>query len=68
MVPAIDELAGGCGSAYEGESGVKALPCRLCELAPGLPARECAATLDAIDFVDDEVGAWLRRPELALLD
>ncbi|CAK0814337.1 unnamed protein product, partial [Prorocentrum cordatum] len=68
VVPAIDELAGGCGSAYEGESGVKALPCRLCELAPGLPARECAATLDAIDFVDDEVGAWLRRPELALLD
>ncbi|CAK0891073.1 unnamed protein product [Prorocentrum cordatum] len=66
--PAIDELAGGCGSAYEGESGVKALPCRLCELAPGLPARECAATLDAVDFVDDEVGAWLRRPELALLD
>ncbi|CAK0906331.1 unnamed protein product, partial [Prorocentrum cordatum] len=68
VVPAIDELAGGCGSAYEGETGVKALPCRLCELAPGLPARECAATLDAIDFVDDEVGAWLRRPELALLD
>ncbi|CAK0822340.1 unnamed protein product [Prorocentrum cordatum] len=68
VAPAIDELAGGWGSAYEGETGVKALPCRLCELAPGLPARECAATLDAIDFVDDEVGAWLRRPELALLD
>ncbi|CAK0805394.1 unnamed protein product, partial [Prorocentrum cordatum] len=68
VVPAIDELAGGCGSAYEGETGVKALPCRLCELAPGLPARECAATLDAIVFVDDEVGAWLRRPGLALLD
>ncbi|CAK0901953.1 unnamed protein product [Prorocentrum cordatum] len=68
VAPAIDELAGGCESAYEGETGVKALPCRLCELAPGLPTRECAATLDATDFVGAEVDAWLRRPELALLD
>ncbi|CAK0795636.1 unnamed protein product, partial [Prorocentrum cordatum] len=68
VVPAIDELAGGCESACEGETGVKALPCRLCELAPGLPTRECAATLDATDFVGAEVGAWLRRLVLALLD
>ncbi|CAK0879680.1 unnamed protein product, partial [Prorocentrum cordatum] len=68
VVPAIDELAGGCESACEGETGVKALPCRLCELAPGLPTRECADTLDATDFVGAEVDAWLRRPELALLD
>ncbi|CAK0815284.1 unnamed protein product, partial [Prorocentrum cordatum] len=68
VAPAIDELAGGCGSAYEGKTGMKALPCWICGLAPGPPTRECAATLDAIDFVDDEVGAWLRRPELALFD
>ncbi|CAK0902497.1 unnamed protein product, partial [Prorocentrum cordatum] len=68
VVPAIDELAGGCESAHEGETGVKALPCRLCGLAPGLPTRECAATLDATVFVGAEVGAWLRRPELALFD
>ncbi|CAK0895307.1 unnamed protein product, partial [Prorocentrum cordatum] len=41
VAPAIDELAGGCESAYEGETGSASWPL---------------------------VGAWLRRPELALLD
>ena len=43
-------------------------PCRLCELAPGLPSRECAATLDAVDFAGDDVGSFLQCPEDALLD
>eukprot|EP00959_Pyramimonas_sp_CCMP1952_P263513 5510573-Pyramimonas_sp.AAC.1 len=45
---------------------MRAPPCVLAELAPGLPKREHAATLSAVDFVDDEVARWLADPALAL--
>ncbi|CAK0823374.1 unnamed protein product [Prorocentrum cordatum] len=40
----------------------RAPPCVLAELAPGLPKRGHAATLNAIDFVDDEAARWLADP------
>eukprot|EP00959_Pyramimonas_sp_CCMP1952_P018444 389919-Pyramimonas_sp.AAC.1 len=45
---------------------MRAFSCALAELAPGLPRRGRAATLSAIDFVDDEVARWLADPTLAL--
>jgi hypothetical protein len=45
---------------------MRAFSCALAELAPGLPRRGRAATLSAIDFVDDEVARWLADPALAL--
>ncbi|CAK0855217.1 unnamed protein product, partial [Prorocentrum cordatum] len=50
---------------YSGEPMMRALPCAVAELAPGLPKREHEATLSAIDFVDDEVARWLADPTLA---
>ena len=66
---AVASLADAVSSSaldYNGEPSMRALPCVLAELAPGLPKREHAATLSAIDFVDDNVARWLADPSLAL--
>ena len=66
-VPSFGEAVGRAIVGYDGESTVKALPCVLAELAPGLSAREHAATLEALDFVDSDVAEWLEQPARALL-
>eukprot|EP00959_Pyramimonas_sp_CCMP1952_P003714 78345-Pyramimonas_sp.AAC.1 len=51
---------------YSEEPTVKALLCVLAELKPGLPHPEHGGALDACEFVDADIGAWLNDPTVAL--
>ena len=55
------------GVDYTGEEILHALPLRVGELLPGLPADGVAGSLQALDIAGEEVACWLRCPELALL-
>ncbi|CAK0851426.1 unnamed protein product [Prorocentrum cordatum] len=47
---------------YSGRPMMRAPPCALAELAPGLPKKKHTATLSVIAFVDDEAARWLADP------
>ncbi|CAK0830362.1 unnamed protein product [Prorocentrum cordatum] len=66
--PAADAALGEATVGYSGEAVAKALPCVLADLASsGLPQREHATVLGALDFVEHDVPEWLASPEKALL-
>ncbi|CAK0846241.1 unnamed protein product [Prorocentrum cordatum] len=65
-VPALSSALQHAAIDYSGEPTVKALPCVLAELKPGLPQPEHAGALDACEFVDADIGAWLNDPTVAL--
>ncbi|CAK0905731.1 unnamed protein product [Prorocentrum cordatum] len=65
-VPALSSALQHAAIDYSGEPAVKALPCVLAELKPGLPQPEHAGALDACEFVDADIGAWLNDPSVAL--
>ena len=55
------------GVDYTGEDVLHALPLKVGELLPGLPADGVAGKLEAAKIANDEVVCWVMDPELALL-
>ena len=55
------------GISYTGDEVLHALPLRVQELLPGLPADGVAGTLQAADVAEGEVAKWVCDPMLTLL-
>ena len=55
------------GVDYTGEEVLRALPLKLEELLPSLPADGVAGSLRACDVAEGEIAEWLLNPERALL-
>ncbi|CAK0793653.1 unnamed protein product, partial [Prorocentrum cordatum] len=67
QLPLLSEISTRASSAYDIDSSTRALPLRLGELRPGLPAADVAGRLDPRVHASPEVLAWLDEPTLALL-
>ncbi|CAK0799563.1 unnamed protein product, partial [Prorocentrum cordatum] len=67
QLPLLSEISTRASSAYDIDSGTRALPLRLGELRPGLPAADVAGRLDPRAHVSPEVLTWLDDPSVALL-
>lgn len=51
---------------YNGDEGCTALPLKLGELLPGLPAKGVAASVDALSLADVEFRMWVSEPSWVL--
>ncbi|CAK0868476.1 unnamed protein product [Prorocentrum cordatum] len=67
QLPLLSEISTRASSAYDIDSGTRALPLRLGELRPGRPAADVAGRLDPRAHVSPEVLTWLDDPSVALL-
>eukprot|EP00435_Cladocopium_sp_Y103_P015762 s1497_g3.t2 len=65
-LPNFDQLLQTKSIDYSGDEISHALPLRLEELLPGLPAAEVGGSLQALDVVDNVVRGWLENPEKTL--
>ncbi|CAK0821056.1 unnamed protein product [Prorocentrum cordatum] len=65
-VPALSSALQHAVIDYSEEPTVKALSCVLAELKPGLLQPVHAGALDACEFVDADIDAWLNDPTVAL--
>ncbi|CAE7606234.1 unnamed protein product [Symbiodinium sp. CCMP2592] len=63
----FEDIVRSKGLDYAGEEVLRALPVRLGEIAPGLPADGVAGSLEATTVAAGRVKSWLTDPSLCLL-